>query len=86
MPSIDFLRTMGLKQLEYDGYFFDQNGKLAAFDTTLTNQKVGLVVRKDLLEEYLRQKELRLIWITRGEKDIQGKETIFYEWAFIPSK
>lgn len=81
MPSIDFLRTMGLKQLEYDGYFFDQNGKLAAFDTTLTNQKVGLVVRKELLEEYLRQKELRLIWIARGAKDIQEKETTFCEWV-----
>ena len=80
MPSIDFLRTMKLKQLQYDGYFFDTAGKLAAFDTSLTGQDVGFVVRKDLLDSYLLQKHLKLVWVMLGDKEKKKQKMLFCDW------
>ena len=36
VPCGKLIEEMGLKQLEYSGFFFDRMGKLAAFDTKLT--------------------------------------------------
>ena len=36
-----------------DGFYYDSEGKLAAFDTELNGQKAGCVVRKDILDSFL---------------------------------
>lgn len=68
MPCHKLIDELGLKQLEYDGYYFDSEGKLALFDTSLTREDCGLVIRMDLLEKFLAINEMMLVWFAYGEK------------------
>src|SRR5699024_2063527 len=36
VPCAEIIETFHLRQLEYDGFYYDEDGELAAFDTTLT--------------------------------------------------
>ena len=69
-PCAEIIETLQLSQQVYDGYLYDKNGNLAAFDTALTNQNTGIVIRKDLLDEFLRIKNMKLAWFVKGAKEI----------------
>ena len=78
-PCANLIEVMELKQLVADGFFYDSDGKLAAFDTDLTQNINSVVVRKDILDEFLLKTGMRLIWIVQAEKN-------FYSGEYLKTK
>ncbi len=74
LPHHDFIGRLGLK---WDGVgcaFVDEEGKLAAFDPTAHESgPTALLLRKDLVREYLADQGLALCWVIVGEKWVIGK-------------
>jgi hypothetical protein len=56
-----------------DGYFIDDNDEIVAFDPSVEHKCYQYcLIRKDVLCAYLKQHNLRLIWIVIGEKQVIG--------------
>jgi hypothetical protein len=52
-----------------EGCFFDKNGTLIAFDPTVRQKgNSAVLVHKDSFLNFLKENELELFWIVRGEK------------------
>lgn len=81
VPCAEIIEKMKLFQYEYDGYFYDENGELVAFDTSLTNQKAGIVIRKDVLDNFLKSTNMRLVWFIRGAKEIHSNDLTITKWS-----
>lgn len=69
-PCAELINTLELRQNKYDGYYYDVNNELIAFDTDLTNQKAGLIIRKDALDKFLKLKKFHLVWFVNASKEI----------------
>lgn len=69
-PCYKIIEVMNLKQLESDGFFYTADGELAAFDTDLTQKVNNVVIRKDILDEFLDKTKMKLIWLVKGSKEI----------------
>ena len=83
-PCAEFINTLELRQNKYDGYYYDVNNELIAFDTDLTNQKAGLIIRKDALDKFLKLKKLHLVWFVNASKEIHDESlriTKFKDWT-----
>ena len=64
VPSMVLINELNLTEEKYDGYFYDSNKKLAAYDASLINKENDfLVLRKDLIDEFLSKTGLHLIWL-----------------------
>ncbi len=74
VPCAELIDTLKLRQKQFDGFYFDEDGKLAAFDTSLNGQKWGLVIRKDLLDKFLKKTGMKLIWFLKGAKEVHNNE------------
>ena len=77
---------MNLKQQKADGFYFDSNGILAAFDTDLTQEINSVVVRKDILDTYLDKTGMKLVWLVDAEKEIHAADysiTKRSEWESV---
>lgn len=72
VPCKELIDVMELRQLEWDGFFFDRDKKLASFDTMLTQDVRSVVVRKDILDEFLLKTGMCLIWIINSDKEIHN--------------
>ena len=72
VPCAELIETLKLRQLEADGFYYDEEGKLAAFDSELVKVEAGVVIRKDLLDGFLEQKGLKLVWLSRLQKEIHN--------------
>ncbi len=72
-PCAEIINVLKLKQKENDGYYYDESGTLVAFDTDLTKQKVGLIIRKDALDKFLDIKKYHLVWFINASKEVHGK-------------
>ena len=69
VPHPAFIETMGLRWSGHGTDFLDSEGRLAAFDPTAQRSgPPGLLLREDLLAEYLERSELVLVWSVTGEK------------------
>ena len=73
-PCKRLIEMMELRQLEADGFFFDKDGKLAAFDTDLTQKINSVIVRKDILDSFISQTGLKLVWLVDAEKEIYAED------------
>lgn len=73
-PCAEIIDDLKLRYGECDGAFYDENGRLAAFDTSVTGEKVGIVVRQDLLDKFLEERGLRLVWFVKAAKEIHGHD------------
>ena len=73
LPCAELIELLQLRQLEEDGFYYDKEGKLAAFDTSLTQHIGGVVIRKELLDEFLRKSGLKIIWIVNARKEIHNE-------------
>ena len=71
-PCPKLIQDMNLQQKEKDGYYYDDTGKLAAFDASLTQNTTGVLVRKDVLDKFLSLNELELVWFVDAEKDVHA--------------
>lgn len=81
VPCARLIEEMGLRQLKYDGFFYDSEGKLAAFDTDLTQQVNSVVVRKDILDAFLEKTGMKLVWIVQAEKEIHVEDYSIAYWS-----
>lgn len=70
VPCGLLLTKMNLRQLEADGFYYDVSGKLAAFDTDLTQGVNSVVVRKDIMDSFLDETGMKLVWLADAEKEI----------------
>ncbi len=80
-PCAKLIEVMGLRQLVADGFLFDSEGKLAAFDTNRTQQCNSVVVRKDILDSFLAKTGMKLIWIVDAEKEIHAEDYTISNWS-----
>ncbi len=81
LPCGKLIDMMGLRQLEADGFFYDKEGKLAAFDTDLTQKVNSVVVRKDIMDSFLSQTDLKLVWLVDAEKEIHNGDYSISSWS-----
>ena len=73
LPYHDIVKQLGLKWTGLGGNFIDQKDRLAAFDPTEhESDRTALLIREDLLRQYLSNKGLALCWTILGEKRVQG--------------
>lgn len=73
VPHHDFIRSLDLRPSFRGADFVDPTGTLAAFDPTAHEAGPdGLLLNKDFLEKYLRERGLAICWIVLGEKMIVG--------------
>lgn len=71
LPRAELIEPLGLRWTGIGGDFVDAAGVLAAFDPTVQASGPGaLLLRKDLVNEFLIRKNLALCWIVIGEKEI----------------
>lgn len=68
VPCGEIINHLKLSQKECDGYYYNQEGKLAAFDLSLSGEIDGLVIRRSDLCHYLEENNLDLLWVCHGEK------------------
>lgn len=73
IPHPEFVRKLGLKWSDEAADYVDSEGNRAAFDPTAhEGGPRALLVREDLLERYLSEEGLTLIWAVIGEKIVLG--------------
>ena len=75
------IEKMGLKLLNSNGFYFDSEGRLAAFDTDLTQKINSVVVRKDILDSFLEQTDMKLVWLVDAEKEIHAEDRSIESWS-----
>lgn len=72
-PCAEIISTLKLSQIKCDGYYYDENRELTVFDTDLTKQNAGLIIRKEALDKFLCIKKLHLVWLINASKEIHNK-------------
>ncbi len=80
-PCAKLIEVMGLRQKVADGFLYDPKGKLAAFDTDLTQEIDSVVVRKDILDSFLDITGMRLVWLVRASKEIHAENYNIEKWS-----
>ena len=83
VPCDDLIEYFGLHQKQYSGFFYANDGTLACFDGKLAGIGKRLLMRFDLLEQFLKEKGLVLFWSCVGEKQyfLGGNKQIWSEWS-----
>ena len=81
VPCGMLIEKMGLKLLNSNGFYFDSEGRLAAFDTDLTQKINSVVVRKDILDSFLEQTDMKLVWLVDAEKEIHAEDRSIESWS-----
>lgn len=81
LPCAQLIEVMKLRQQAEDGFYYDTKGKLAAFDTALTQKINSVVVRKDILDNFLSKMEMKLIWLVDAEKEIHAGDYSSTRWS-----
>ena len=73
LPRAELLGPLGLHWAGSGADFLDATGQLAAFDPTVAEQgPSALLVRTDLLRDFLAREQLSLCWVVTGEKQVMG--------------
>lgn len=81
MPCAKIINTMHLKQLDREGFFYNSNHEIVAFDTNLTQDVNAVVIRKDVLDEFLAKTNMKLIWIMDAEKEVDRQSQDMVNWS-----
>lgn len=83
IPCKSIIEYLHLEQQKYDGCFYSKDGTLVSFDGGLANICKGLLIRKDYLDKYLNENNLRLFWTCFGEKlyNLGDRKHIYGEWS-----
>lgn len=81
MPCAKIINTMHLKQLDREGFFYNSNHEIVAFDTNLTQDVNAVVIRKDVLDEFLAKTNMKLIWIMDAEKEVDRQSHDMVNWS-----
>ena len=70
VPCKEIIDTMNLKYGSNDFVFYDNNDKVAALDTVLCKSISGFVIRKDILDAFLKKTDYKLIYFIDGAKEL----------------
>lgn len=82
LPCAKLIEIMNLRQQQEDGFYYDSNGMLAAFDTDLTQKVNSVVVRKDILDTFLGKTGMKLVWLVDAKKEIHtGDYSSIAKWS-----
>ena len=82
LPDHDIVKQLGLKWTRQGANFVDKDGRLAAFDPTAHEDgPTALLIREDLLKQYLSNEGLALCWTILGEKRVLGGSRQSYHGA-----
>ena len=81
LPCFKLIEIMSLRQQQEDGFYYDSNGMLAAFDTDLTQKVNRVVVRKDILDTFLSKTGMKLVWLVDAEKEIHAGDYSIIKWS-----
>ena len=81
VPCAKLIKDLKLKQMSEDGFYYDENGNLAAFDTEITQKNNGVVIRKDLIDSFLHKNNLKLIWLVQAQKEIHNEDESVSDWS-----
>lgn len=69
VPARELAQGLGLDWCGQAGMFFDAKGCLMCFDPSVKEAVPGaLLIRREILENYLNRTELALVWTVTGEK------------------
>lgn len=85
-PCGKLIKDMELRQLEADGFFYDNKGKLVAFDTNNTQKIKSVVIRKDVLDEFLTKTGMKLVWLVDAEKEFHASNysrALWSDWEAV---
>lgn len=75
VPCAEIMKMFKLRQGDADGIFLDEEGKLAAYNLKFsTSRESCLVVRKNLLDKFQKEKKLHLVWILKAGKEIHDDD------------
>lgn len=68
IPAGSIIQEMGLYEKSVDGiYYYDE--KIAAFDLLIMgNEHSELIIRRDILNQYIEKTNVKLFWEIVGEK------------------
>lgn len=73
LPASDLVTGLGLRWNGNSADYFDAAGRLAAFDPTAqADGPSALLLREDLLKEFLAREKLTICWAVVGEKRVLG--------------
>lgn len=84
MPCADLIDDLKLQYGNCDGVFYDENNEIAAFDTSLSGQNAGVVIRKELLDSFLEKRNLKFVWFVNASKEIHlpdGRIDEYSNWS-----
>ncbi len=74
LPHHELVERFGLKWSGKGADYLDKQGNRAAFDPTAHEDgPPGLLMREDLLKQYLSEEKLALCWGVVGQKQVYGK-------------
>jgi len=73
LPQSDLLEGLGIRWNGFGADYVDSSGKLAVFDPTAHAEgPSALLLREDLLREFLQREDLTICWVINGEKRVIG--------------
>lgn len=73
LPASDLVNARGLRWSANGADYLDATGQLAAFDPTAhADGPTALLIRKDLLRQFLARENLGICWAVLGEKRVLG--------------
>ena len=75
------VEQMKLRQRQCDGFYFDSDNRLAAYDLSITQNQNTVVVRKDVLDAFLTMNGYELIWMVHSEKEIHTDSRNLASWS-----
>ena len=80
-PCAKLIKDLKLKQDEYDGYYYNQEGELVSFDSELTKQHAGLVIKKNEFDKFLSNNNYKFVWFVKAEKDVLDDDPQKIAWS-----
>ena len=79
VPCSELINKYNLKKFANSSLYYDEYKNLAAFDTHI-NLDVGcVVVRKDIIDNFLKEENLILIWVLEGAKELHRNDYSTYK-------
>ncbi len=83
IPHHDFIASMGLKWSGRDADYEDSGGDVVAFDpSACKGGPSALLIRDDVLRDYLSKERLELCWVVLGGKQVIGGDmTVRFQGA-----
>ena len=74
LPNAVFTEKLGLRCTGVGADFIDKQGRLVAFDPTAHEDGAhALLIRQDVLKQFLAENNLALCWAVVGEKIVVGE-------------